>query len=42
MMIADILTKAIPREQFETLRSKLGIEDGTTHSVNMDHDLSGV
>jgi len=31
MMIADILTKAIPREQFEILRSKLGIVDGSTN-----------
>ncbi|KAH9051522.1 hypothetical protein Ae201684P_007525 [Aphanomyces euteiches] len=27
MMIADILTKAIPREQFEILRSKLGLTE---------------
>ncbi|KAF0686024.1 Aste57867_22150 [Aphanomyces stellatus] len=31
MMIADILTKAIPREQFVILRSKLGITDGPTN-----------
>jgi hypothetical protein len=31
LMVADILTKAIPREQFEILRSKLGIADGPTN-----------
>ncbi|KAF0688958.1 hypothetical protein As57867_019460, partial [Aphanomyces stellatus] len=31
LMIADILTKAIPREQFEILRSKMGLADGPTN-----------
>ena len=31
LMVADILTKAIPREQFEILRSKLGITDDPTN-----------
>ncbi|KAF0714369.1 Aste57867_3900 [Aphanomyces stellatus] len=31
LMIADILMKAIPREQFEILRSKMGLADGPTN-----------
>ncbi|KAF0688883.1 hypothetical protein As57867_019513, partial [Aphanomyces stellatus] len=31
LMIADILTKAIPRVQFEILRSKMGLADGPTN-----------
>ncbi|KAF0685715.1 Aste57867_22436 [Aphanomyces stellatus] len=31
LIVADILTKAIPREQFEILRSKMGLADGPTN-----------
>ncbi|KAF0691508.1 Aste57867_17287 [Aphanomyces stellatus] len=35
LMVADILTMAIPREQFEILRSKMGLADGLTNKYEM-------